>query len=118
VGYSVVNVDEIEGAGPGGAVKFVRRQLGCEAFGITWIELPPNGLGHEHDERESGQEEVNVIIRGSGIYRVDGEEVPIRTGTLLRFDPETTRQPVAGSDGLTMLAVGSRRGSYEARGPF
>ena len=31
-----------------------------------------------------------------------------------RFDPETLRQPVAGPDGLTMIAVGARRGSYEA----
>ena len=37
---------------------------------------------------------------------------------IFRFDPETTRQPVAGPDGLTMIAVGARRGSYEARGPF
>jgi hypothetical protein len=46
VGYSVVNVDEIEGAGPGGAVRFVRRELGVEAFGINWFELPPNAKGH------------------------------------------------------------------------
>jgi hypothetical protein len=30
--YSVAHVDEIEGAGPGGAVRFVRRELGVEAF--------------------------------------------------------------------------------------
>ena len=49
------------------------------------------------DEVKTGQEEVNVIFR---------------------FDPETTRQPVAGPDGLAMVAVGARRGSYEAHGPF
>jgi len=26
--YSIVNVDELEPAGPGGAVRFVRRELG------------------------------------------------------------------------------------------
>jgi uncharacterized cupin superfamily protein len=118
VGYSVVNLDEIEAAGPGGAVKFVRRQLDLEAFGINWFELPPNTPGLEHDETGSGQEEVNVIIRGTGTYRIDGAEIPIRPGTFFRFDPETTRQPVAGPDGLTILAVGARRGSYEPRGPF
>jgi hypothetical protein len=30
LGYSVVHVDEIEGSGPGGPVKFVRRALGVE----------------------------------------------------------------------------------------
>jgi mannose-6-phosphate isomerase-like protein (cupin superfamily) len=118
MGYSVVNVDGIEPAGPGGAVRFVRRELGVEAFGINWYEIPPNTEGREHNEQESGQEEVNVVLRGSGVYRIDGEEVPVREGTFLRFDPETTRMPIAGPEGLTMIAVGAPRGSYEARGPF
>jgi hypothetical protein len=42
----------------------------------------------------------------------------VSAGTFLRFDPETTRMPVAGPDGLTMIAVGARRGSYEPHGPF
>jgi mannose-6-phosphate isomerase-like protein (cupin superfamily) len=118
VGYSLVNVDEIEPSGPGGMVRFVRRELGVDAFGINWYELPPNTEGREHDEQESGQEEVNVVVRGSGVYRVDGEEVPVQAGTFLRFDPETIRVPVAGPDGMTLIAVGARRGSYEPHGPF
>jgi quercetin dioxygenase-like cupin family protein len=118
VSYSIVNISEIEGAGPGGLVKFVRRELGCEAFGINWFELPPNTAGHEHDESGTGQEEVNVIVAGDGVYRVDGEEIPVRVGTFLRFDPGTVRQPVAGPNGMTMIGVGARPGSYEARGPF
>jgi hypothetical protein len=118
MGYSVVNVNDIEGAGPGDAVRFVRRELGVEAFGINWFELGANAEGHEHDETGSGQEEVNVIVRGSGVYRIDGEEVPFVEGAIFRFDPETTRQPVAGPDGLAMIAVGAPRGGYEARGRF
>ena len=114
----MVNVDEIDGSGPGGAVHFVRKVLGAEAFGINWFELPPNATGNEHDEGETGQEEVNVIIRGSGAYWVDGKEVSVREGTCLRFDPETTRVPVAGPEGMTFIGVGARRGSYEPRGPF
>jgi hypothetical protein len=37
--FSKVNVNEIEGAGPGGAVRFVRRQLGVEAFGLTILAI-------------------------------------------------------------------------------
>ena len=118
MGYSVVNVEEIEGSGPGDAVRFIRRELGLEAFGINWFELPPGAPGHEHDESGTGQEEVNVVVAGSGVWRVDGEEVPVEVGTFLRFDPDTTRQPVAGPDGMTFIGIGSRRGSYEARGPF
>jgi quercetin dioxygenase-like cupin family protein len=118
VGYSVVDVHDLPAEGPGGAVRFVRRALGAEAFGINWFEVPPEMAGPEHDESQSGHEEVNVIVRGSGVYRVDGEEVEVRAGTACRFDPETTRQLVAGPEGITMIAVGARRGSYEPRGPY
>lgn len=118
MGWSIVHVDDIEPAGPGGAVRFVRRELGARAFGINWYELGPNVVGREHDERESGQEEVNVVVRGSGTYRIDDEEIPVRAGTFLRFDPETVRVPIAGPDGMTMIAVGAPPGAYEPRGPF
>jgi uncharacterized cupin superfamily protein len=116
--YSLVHVDDIEPAGPGGAVRFVRRELGVEAFGINWFELPPNTEGREHDESGTGQEEVNIVVRGSGAYRIDGVDVPVRAGSILRFDPETTRVPVAGAEGMTMIGIGARRGSYVPRGPF
>ena len=118
MGYSMVHVDELPGEGPTGGVRFVRRHLGAEAFGINWFEIAPNATGVEHNEEDSQQEEVNVIIEGSGVYRVDGEEIPVRRGTVMRFDPQTTRVPVAGPEGMTMVAVGARRGSYEPRGPF
>ena len=119
MGFSVTHIDDIVGAGPGGSVHFVRRVLGVEAFGINWFEIAPNAEGREHNEEDSGQEEVHVIIRGSGVYRIDGdEEVEVSAGNFLRFDPETTRMPVAGPEGLTFIAVGARRGSYEPRGPF
>jgi mannose-6-phosphate isomerase-like protein (cupin superfamily) len=118
VGYSIADVAALEGAGPGGAVRFVRRELGCEAFGINWFELLPDTEGREHDETASGQEEVNVIVRGSGTYIVDGERVPVHAGMFVRFDPEVTRQIVAGPEGVTMIGVGAPRGAYEAHGPF
>ena len=52
------------------------------------------------------------------VCSVDGEEVSVRAGGFIRFDPETTRQAVAGPDGMTLVSVGARRGSYEPRGPF
>jgi quercetin dioxygenase-like cupin family protein len=118
VGYSVLNVEDIEGSGPGGAVRFVRRELGVEAFGINWFELAPGVEGHEHNETRSGQEEVSVVVRGGGHWRIDGTEVPVRVGSFVRFDPESTRCPVAGPDGMAFVSVGACRGAYEPRGPF
>lgn len=99
-------------------MRFVRRELGVQAFGINWFEMPPGTEGKEHDEADSGQEEVSVVVRGSGNWRVDDSEVPVREGSFIRFDPEAVRCPVAGPDGMTFVSVGSRRGSYEPRGPF
>ena|SRR6059036_2114010 len=96
MGYSMVKVNDIEGEGPGGAVRFVRRHLGVEAFGINWYEIPPNTEGREHDESNSAQEEVNVIIQGSGMYRVDGEIVPSRR---VRFFASIRRPRVVRSPG-------------------
>ena len=58
MGYSLVDVDEIEGCGPGGAVRFVRRELGVEASGSTGSSCRRR-RGLEHDETATRQEEVN-----------------------------------------------------------
>ena len=116
--YSVVNVEDIEPSGPGGVIRFVRRELGVLAFGVNWFELPAGAAGYEHNETESDHEEISIVVGGDGHWRVEGQEVPVRRGSVIRFDPETTRQPVAGAEGLTFVSVGCKRGSYEPHGPF
>ena len=57
-------------------------------------------IGREHDEtrlRPGGGQRHRRAARAP--YRIDGEDVPVRAGTFLRFDPETTRVPIAGPDG-------------------
>lgn len=61
---------------------------------------------------------IHVVVAGTGFWRVDGEDVPVRVGTLLRCDPDQTRQPVAGPDGMTFIGVGAGGGSHEPRGHF
>jgi quercetin dioxygenase-like cupin family protein len=119
MGYSVVDLDAIEPAGPGGAVRFVRRELGATACGLNHFTLAPNSPGNEHDESASGQEEVMIVLAGSGILQVDDDEIPLRAGRFVRLDPETRRLPIAGPDGLTFVTVGSPRETpYVPRGPF
>jgi hypothetical protein len=46
--------------------------------------------------------------------RVDGDEVELRRGIVLRVDPATTRVPVAGDDGLEFITFGAPlEGPYE-----
>ena len=86
-------------------------------------------IAHEIMERNGGAEGlilVGVRTRGvplawriAGLIRqFEGDEVPVREGSFLRFDPDTTRMPVAGPEGMTFIGIGVPRGSYEARGPF
>jgi quercetin dioxygenase-like cupin family protein len=96
----------------------VRRELGGEAFGVNWLKFERGAHVLEHRETSTGQEEVVVIVRGSGTYRIDGEEVPVHAGCFLRLDPEAVRMPTAGPDGMTMIAIGAPRGAYSPHGPF
>ena len=99
-------------------MRFVRHELEVAAFGINSFELPPNGEGSEHDETSIGQEEVSFVVRGGGHWRVDSEQVAVKEGSFIRFDPEATRCPVAGADGTTMVSIGCPPGCYTPRGPF
>ena len=117
--YSVVDVDTVEGAGPGGRVRFLRRAVGATAFGFNWFELAPGTEGPEHDETASKQEEVMIVLAGGGTLTVDGEDVPLVTRRVVRLDPEAVRQVSAGPEGLTFVTIGAPRDEpYVARGPF
>jgi mannose-6-phosphate isomerase-like protein (cupin superfamily) len=105
--YSFVDVEDLEGEGPGGAVRKLRRAVGARAFGFNYFELAANVEGREHDHAEGNQEEVYFVLGGSGVMRLDDEEVELKPGRFLRVDPATTRCPVAGPDGLVFLTIGA-----------
>ncbi len=114
MGYDRVSVDELPGEGPGGVVRKLRRALETRAFGLNYFEFPPNHEGHEHDERDSGHEEVFFCVSGSGVMRIDGEEVELSAGAAIRLDPEPRRCPVSGPDGMSFLVIGAPlEGRYE-----
>jgi mannose-6-phosphate isomerase-like protein (cupin superfamily) len=117
VAYSVTDLDALEGEGPGGMVRKLRRALDARAFGLNYMTIPPGVTGREHDHAESTMEEVYFVVRGSGVMRVDGEEVELRPGRFLRVEAASTRVPVAGPDGLEFLAIGAPLGGkYEPPG--
>jgi mannose-6-phosphate isomerase-like protein (cupin superfamily) len=99
-----------------GTFRKVRRALGTNAFGLNEVRLPPGAAGAEHDEADTGHDEVYVIIAGGGTFTVDGEQVDVRAGDYLRVEPGTMRQPVAGPDGLRFLAIGAKpQPAYDGR---
>jgi mannose-6-phosphate isomerase-like protein (cupin superfamily) len=117
--YTVVDAADVPGEGPGGAVRFLRRRLGATAFGINQFDLPPGAAGLQHDEVETGQEEIYVVLRGSGVMRLAGDELELRPDRYVRVEPSVVRQPVAGPEGLSWVAIGCPPGGvYAPRGPF
>jgi len=114
MGYSVADVSELEGEGPGGMVRKVRRAVEARAFGFNYFVFPPNQEGREHNHADSQQEEVYFVVRGSGRMRIDGEEVALRPGRFVRVDPASTRLPISGDEGLEFVAFGAPvDGKYE-----
>lgn len=94
----------------------IRRALGTTAFGINEIRLPAGANGIEHDEVETGHDEVYLVLDGTGTWRIDGEEVPLAEGDYLRVPPESTRVVRAGPDGVRFVVVaGKPQPAYDGR---
>ena len=86
--------------------RFGRRALGGETLGLSLLTLGPGfriPFGHKHE----AQEEVYVVVRGSGRVKVDDEVVELREWDAIRFGTGTMRQVEAGPDGLEYLAFGA-----------
>ena len=100
--YRVLDISTIEGRR-----KLVASGLQARVIRMNQFDNDPGQAGKEHDERSSGQEEIYTALRGSGVIRVEGEEIPLEPGRYVLVEPSTTRQVLAGPDGLSYLIVGA-----------
>lgn len=111
--FTLANMKEIEETGskrlPGIEGRFARRHIDSEHVGVSYIRYDPgvrDTTGHSHRE----QEEVFVVIEGTGRAKLDGEVLALRQWDILRLAPQVVRAFEGGSpDGLTLIAVGSDR---------
>jgi quercetin dioxygenase-like cupin family protein len=87
--------------------KPIASALGAQAIRLNRFDNVPGQAGKEHDERETRQEEIYIVLGGSGALLIDGEEVELRPGRFVLVGPEATRQVVAGEDGLAYVVVGA-----------
>lgn len=114
MGYTYVDVDSLAGEGPGGMVRKTRRATGARAFGFNYFTIPPGVEGREHDHADSELEEVYFVVKGGGTMWIDGEEVQLRPGRFIRVDPDSTRVPIAGDEGVEFVTFGAPlEGQYE-----
>jgi quercetin dioxygenase-like cupin family protein len=87
--------------------KPIARALGAEAIRLNRFDNQPGQAGKDHDERETGQEEIYIPVRGRGWLRVDGEEVDLEPGRFVLVSADATRQVVASDEGLSYVVVGA-----------
>jgi len=55
-------------------------------------------------------EELYVILQGGGLFYLDGEEFPIKEGTMLRVNPQVKRAWKAGPHGITFICIQTKAG--------
>ncbi len=102
--YDRATYDEVEPLAPG--MHFLRDELDCEEVGLTVLEADEGWVGKEHDHRHDGQEEVYLLLDGSGTLTVDGEELRLEQGEAVRVDADANRQLSFGEKS-TMVIVGA-----------
>jgi mannose-6-phosphate isomerase-like protein (cupin superfamily) len=112
-GYTIKNLrSDIENSaekfGMGDVLEahFARDDLDATQFGLSLQRLKPNQrlpFGHYHER----QEEVYVIVGGSGRLKLDDDIVDVGQWDAVRIAPEVTRGAEAGPDGLDLIAFGA-----------
>lgn len=75
-----------------GGMWFLRDELDTDHLGLSVLELEPGGKGKEHDEADSGQEEVYYVVDGQIEIELAEETVALSTDEAIRLDPGERRQ--------------------------
>jgi uncharacterized cupin superfamily protein len=111
---NIVNAADVEAeARDGATVARSRRDLATAAgsvrTGLKLVDVRPGKLGvapHCH----AAEEELFVVLEGSGDLLLGDEEIPVRAGHVIARPPGTgvAHTMRAGLDGLTYLAYGTR----------
>jgi mannose-6-phosphate isomerase-like protein (cupin superfamily) len=86
--------------------RFARTPIEGETLGLSLMKLDPDfrmPFGHKHER----QEEVYVVVRGSGRIKVEDEIVDLAEWDAIRIDKDTMRNIEAGPDGIEFLAFGA-----------
>jgi mannose-6-phosphate isomerase-like protein (cupin superfamily) len=110
--YTITNLKQADNAVGDPArdmeARFGRKHLDSEHLGVSYFRYGPgyrSTVGHHHRE----QEEVYVVVGGSGRVRLDDEIVEVRQWDAIRVAPPVVRAFEGGPDGLELVAIGSDR---------
>jgi len=111
--YTVKNLKEVDNQGVHFGLdpselelRMARVPLECENSGVSYLKLGPgfrSTYGHTHNV----QEEIFVLLTGSGRIKLDDDSVELTPWTAVRVAPTTMRALEAGPDGAELIAIGA-----------
>lgn len=95
---------------------FVGDALQCTGTEVSFQVMPVGqGVAFLHTHKEN--EELYVVLKGSGEYQVDGTIFPITEGSLVRVSPQGKRSwRNTGTEPMVMMVVQSKQGSLKNLG--
>ena len=88
--------------------RFARGALGSPELGVSRFVYEPGARmpwGHRHKE----QDEVYVVVGGSGRAKLDDKVIELCTWDVLRVAPAVMRSFEAGEDGMDVICIGGRK---------
>src|SRR5918997_3421732 len=86
--------------------RLATQALELQQSGLSYQRVPPGcrfPYGHTHKK----QEEVYVVLRGSGRMKLDDEIVELKEWDAVRVPPGTWRGYEAGPEGLEIFVIGA-----------
>ena len=91
---------------------FVGQSIGATGSEMSFQTLVPgqdSGFLHTHKTHE----ELYIILKGVGLYQVDGEIFNVSEGSIIRVSPDGKRAlKNVGSENLTMLCIQYKANSF------
>jgi uncharacterized cupin superfamily protein len=110
--HTIINLDDVEDMAPKfnlGDVqeaRFAGTALGLQQLGLLDLRMKPDQsapFAHHHEQ----QEELYVVVSGSGTIRLDDEQFEIREGDAIRIAPPVVRSLASGPGGLRIFCFGA-----------
>jgi mannose-6-phosphate isomerase-like protein (cupin superfamily) len=111
--YTIANFFELEGSSPADPAadreaKFARSHIGSEHVGMSYFRYAPGfraTTGHSH----GSQEEIYVVISGSGRVKLDDDIRDLKQWDIVRVSPHVVRAFEGGPDGMQLIIAASDR---------
>ena len=95
--------------------RLATKPLALEQSGLGYQRIPP-GYRFPYGNTHERQEEVYVVLGGSGRLKIDDEIIELKRWDAVRVAPGTWRGYEAGPDGLELLVIGAPNLGDDPRG--